>query len=236
MVYDCMAYAEFSGLYRYHSTKSGEETTSLKDYVTRMKEGQSSIYYITGESRKAVEHSPFIEKLRKRSLEVGLLQKLLSLKVAVLVSGLLSCSLCSVCVMYLYSLILHDATYMGFAMFVVQPLYRKMLAVSLCFKFMIVYWMLQVLYMVDPIDEYAVQQLKEYDGKKLVCVTKEGLQLDETEDEKKTKEEVKAQFEGLCTLMKDILSDKIEKVCFIYCHPHGILDGISLSRPGHVVS
>ena len=66
--------------------------------------------------------------------------------------------------------------------------------------------------MVDPIDEYAVQQLKEYDGKKLVCVTKEGLQLDETEEEKKNKEEVKAQFEPLCTLMKDILSDKVEKV------------------------
>ena len=66
--------------------------------------------------------------------------------------------------------------------------------------------------MVDPIDEYAVQQLKEYDGKKLVCVTKEGLQLDETEDEKKNKEEIKAQFEGLCGLMKDVLTEKVEKV------------------------
>merc|ERR1711920_380842 len=70
----------------------------------------------------------------------------------------------------------------------------------------------EVLYMVDPIDEYAVQQLKEYDGKKLVCCTKEGLKLDETEDEQKKKEEIKAQFESLCRLMKDILGDKVEKV------------------------
>merc|ERR1711967_173877 len=59
---------------------------------------------------------------------------------------------------------------------------------------------------------YAVQQLKEYDGKKLVCCTKEGLELDDSEEEKKKKEEVKAQFEPLCRLMKDILGDKVEKV------------------------
>jgi molecular chaperone HtpG len=65
---------------------------------------------------------------------------------------------------------------------------------------------------VDPIDEYMVQQLKDYDSKKLKSCSKEGLDLEETEDEKKQKEEEKARFENLCKLMKDVLGDKVEKV------------------------
>merc|ERR1711937_263006 len=70
----------------------------------------------------------------------------------------------------------------------------------------------EVIYMTEPIDEYVVQQLKEYDGKTLVSVTKEGLELPEDEDEKKRREELKAQFEGLCKVVKDILDKKVEKV------------------------
>jgi len=130
---------KISELLRYSSTKTGDkEYVSLKEYVERMKEEQKAIYYITGESKSQVEASPFLEKLKKRDLEV--------------------------------------------------------------------------LYLVDPIDEYAVQQLREYDGKKLMCVTKEGLDLGLTEDEKKAQEEEKAAFEGLCKKMKEILGDKVEKV------------------------
>merc|ERR1711861_79678 len=70
----------------------------------------------------------------------------------------------------------------------------------------------EVLFMVDPIDEYCVQQLKEYDGKKLVSVTKEGLKFEESEEEKKAWEELCADFEPLSKLMKEILGDKVEKV------------------------
>lgn len=71
---------------------------------------------------------------------------------------------------------------------------------------------IEVLYMIDPIDEYVIQQLKEYDGKKLKNCTKEGLEIDETEDEKKKFEEEKAAFEPLCKLIKEVLGDKVEKV------------------------
>merc|ERR1739838_1141613 len=70
----------------------------------------------------------------------------------------------------------------------------------------------EVLYMTEPIDAYVVQQLKEYDGKSLVSVTKEGLELPEDEDEKKRREELKTLFEGLCKVIQDILDKRVEKV------------------------
>ncbi|KAH0546363.1 heat shock protein 83 [Cotesia glomerata] len=70
----------------------------------------------------------------------------------------------------------------------------------------------EVIYMTEPIDEYVVQQMKEFDGKQLVSVTKEGLELPEDEAEKKKREEDKAKFEELCKVMKTILDSKVEKV------------------------
>jgi len=125
-------------LLRYHSTKSGEEMVSLREYIDNMKENQKDIYFITGESRKSVEGSPFLEVLKQRGFEV--------------------------------------------------------------------------LFMTEPIDEYCIQQLKEFDGHKLVSVTKEGLELPEDEDEKAKKEETKKAHEKLCEVIKNILGDKVEKV------------------------
>merc|ERR1719193_794233 len=123
---------------RYHSSQSGDGMTSLGDYVTRMKDNQKDIYYITGESKEQVANSAFVERVTKRGFEV--------------------------------------------------------------------------LYMVEPIDEYCVQQLKEHEGKNLVSITKEGLELPEDEEEKKKFEEDKAKFDNLCKLIKEILDKKVEKV------------------------
>merc|ERR1712173_375064 len=129
---------KLSGFLRYNTSASGDEMCSLADYVSRMKENQKDIYYITGESKDVVGSSSFVERLKKRGLEV--------------------------------------------------------------------------IYMTEPIDEYVVQQLKEFDGKNLVSVTKEGLELPQDEEEKKKQEADKEKFEPLCKVMKDILDKKVERV------------------------
>lgn len=123
---------------RYYTSSSGDEMCSFKDYVSRMKENQKDIYYITGESKDVVASSAFVEKVKSRGFEV--------------------------------------------------------------------------VYMIEPIDEYCIQQLKEFDGKKLVSVTKEGLELPEDEEDKKKRESDAEKFDNLCKVMMDILDKKVEKV------------------------
>lgn len=129
---------KLADLLRFNTSASGDEYCSLSDYVGRMKENQSQIYFITGETTEQVKNSAFVERVKKRGFEV--------------------------------------------------------------------------IYMTEAIDEYVIQQLKEYKGKQLVCVTKEGLELPEDEAEKKKREEDKAKFENLCKVMKSVLENKVEKV------------------------
>ena len=69
-----------------------------------------------------------------------------------------------------------------------------------------------VLYMTEPIDEYVLQQLTEYDGKKLASITKEGFQLPETDEEKTKFQELKTDFEPTCKKIQEILKTNCEKV------------------------
>jgi len=127
-------------LLRFKSNKSGESFVSLEEYVERMPEWQKNIYYISGESVEAVENSPFLEKLKKKDLEV--------------------------------------------------------------------------LYLVDPIDEYAIQHVTEFDGKKLQSVSKEGLSFGDSDDktEKKRLELYKETYQPLTDYLKKLYESKISKV------------------------
>lgn len=130
--------SKIAELLRYNTSTSGDEMSSLKDYVSRMKENQKHIYYIIGENLEFVKKSSFVEKIVSKGYEV--------------------------------------------------------------------------LYMIEPIDEYSMMQLKEFDGKTLVSVTKEGLELPEDESEKKQMEEDVVRYTSLCNKVKEILENKVEKV------------------------
>ena len=91
---------------------------------------------------------------------------------------------------------------------------------------------LEAHYVVDPVDEHTVQQVREFDGKMLKSTTKEGLDLGD-EDEKKTLEELKAEFEPLTELMKEVLGDKVEEAIV----DDGTVDSLRvLTTSGHGVS
>ncbi|KAB0355747.1 hypothetical protein FD755_021688 [Muntiacus reevesi] len=129
-----------SELLCYHTSQSGDEMTSVPEYVSHVKETQKSICYITGESKGQV-NSALVAHVWKHGFEV--------------------------------------------------------------------------VYMMEPIDEHCVQQLTEFDGKSLVSMTKEGLELPEHKEKKKKMEESKAKFENLCKLMKEILEIVSSPCCTV---------------------
>merc|ERR1711991_832584 len=72
---------------------------------------------------------------------------------------------------------------------------------------------LEVIFLVDPIDEYAIQNLTEFDGKKLQSITKENLKFgDEEEVDKKITELYAENFKPLTDWMKSIYGEKVEKI------------------------
>jgi molecular chaperone HtpG len=128
---------KLGSLVRYESSRD-EGLTSLADYVSRMKEDQQAIYYVFGESRKALEGSPHLETLRKRGYEV--------------------------------------------------------------------------LFLTDPVDEWAAQGLREFNGKPLVSALQADLKLQETAEEKREKEQRAESIKSLTERIKEVLKDAVREV------------------------
>jgi len=124
-------------LLRFFSSKTGDNQTSLEKYISRMKKGQKSIYYISGESKEAVEKSPYLERLRKKGYEV--------------------------------------------------------------------------LYYIDPIDEYAMPQLTEFKGFQFAGANKENLKLEDDDLEEKKLKKIGEMYKPVTDWFKDTLGTKIEK-------------------------
>merc|ERR1711916_91430 len=140
LIEDSSNRTKLSKLLRFKTSHDdGKEWFSLEDYVSRMKENQANIYYISGSSMDAVKDSAFMEQMRKKNLEV--------------------------------------------------------------------------IFLTDPIDEYAIQNLTEFDGKKLQSITKENLKFgDEEEVDKKRAELYTENFKPLTDWMKSIYGEKVEKI------------------------
>merc|ERR1711977_555976 len=124
-------------LLRFQTSKTGDNWTSLEKYISRMAKGQKNIYYISAETKEAAEKSPYLERFRKKGIEV--------------------------------------------------------------------------LYYIDPIDEYAMPQLTEFKGFQFAGANKENLKLEDDDIEEKKLKKVSEMYKGLTDWMKDTLGQKIEK-------------------------
>ncbi|KAL3131506.1 Heat shock protein 90-5, chloroplastic [Trebouxia sp. C0009 RCD-2024] len=127
-----------SELLRFPSSQTGEDMTSLKEYTSRMKEGQKDIFYMAADSLDAASSAPFVERLVQRDYEV--------------------------------------------------------------------------LYLTEPIDEVAIQNLADYDDKKFVDVSREGIDLGTDDQDTKKAEEQTEQLKSLTDFMAKVLGEKVEKV------------------------
>jgi len=129
---------KLASLLRYETSRSDGDLISLDEYIENMKEGQTNIYYMTSDSVKSIQNSPFLDYFKSKEYEV--------------------------------------------------------------------------LYLVDPLDEYITQQLRDYKEKKLLCITKENVDLNANDAEKEEHEKNNTEFKGVCDYIKSVLNDEVEKV------------------------